>query len=58
MDEKIGGAGMFEKKLALHETLEFHEVINFKTVCLLKSKTIPCIILDLSKHTVLKFITS
>lgn len=25
-------------KLALHETLETHEIINFKTVCLLRSK--------------------
>lgn len=24
--------------LALHETLEAHEILNFKTVCLLKSK--------------------
>lgn len=25
-------------KLALHETLETHEILNFKTVCLLRSK--------------------
>jgi len=25
-------------RLALHETMETHEMINFKTVCLLKSK--------------------
>lgn len=25
-------------RLALHETMETHELINFKTVCLLKSK--------------------
>ncbi|MEW9052325.1 MAG: spore coat protein [Neobacillus sp.] len=25
-------------QLALHETLETHEIINFKTVCLLRSK--------------------
>ncbi|GGA49278.1 spore coat protein [Psychrobacillus lasiicapitis] len=37
---------MFEKKLALHETLEFHEVINFKTVCLLKSKMMQGIVFD------------
>lgn len=24
--------------LALHETMETHEIINFKTVCLLRSK--------------------
>jgi len=37
---------MFDKKLALHETLEFHEVINFKTVCLLKSKMMQGIVFD------------
>ncbi|MET1014603.1 MAG: spore coat protein [Paenisporosarcina sp.] len=37
---------MFEKKLAAHETLEFHEVINFKTVCLLKSKMMQGIVFD------------
>jgi similar to spore coat protein len=29
---------MDSEKLALHETLETHEIINFKTVCLLRSK--------------------
>lgn len=29
---------MEQGKLALHETLETHEIINFKTVCLLKYK--------------------
>lgn len=29
---------MNTEKLALHETLETHEIINFKTVCLLRSK--------------------
>jgi similar to spore coat protein len=33
-----GGAKMDQEKLALHETLETHEIINFKTVCLLRSK--------------------
>jgi similar to spore coat protein len=26
------------KSLALHETMETHEILNFKTVCLLRSK--------------------
>ncbi|MET3699566.1 similar to spore coat protein [Bacillus oleivorans] len=26
------------EKLAMHETLETHEIINFKTVCLVRSK--------------------
>lgn len=29
---------MDNKKLALHETMETHEILNFKTVCLLRSK--------------------
>jgi len=29
---------MENEKLAIHETLETHEIINFKTVCLLRSK--------------------
>jgi len=33
-----GGAEMEQERLALHETLETHEIINFKTVCLLRSK--------------------
>lgn len=37
---------MFEKKLAPHETLEFHELINFKTVCLLKSKMAQGVVFD------------
>lgn len=37
---------MFEKKLALHETLEFHEVINFMTTSLLKSKMSQGIVFD------------
>jgi similar to spore coat protein len=33
-----GGECMDNEKLAIHETLETHEIINFKTVCLLRSK--------------------
>lgn len=29
---------MEQEKLALHETMETHEILNFKTVCLLRSK--------------------
>lgn len=32
--------------LALHETMELHEIINFKTVCLLKSKLMQGICFD------------
>lgn len=29
---------MDQNELAWHETLETHEIINFKTICLLRSK--------------------
>lgn len=31
---------MEDKRLALHETMEIHEMLNFKTVCMVKSKMI------------------
>jgi len=37
---------MFEKKLALHETMEFHEIMNLKTVALLKSKMMQGVVFD------------
>lgn len=45
--EKPGGAiHVLEKKLALHETMEFHEVINFMTTSLLKSKLSQGVVFD------------
>ncbi|WP_338470638.1 spore coat protein [Niallia sp. XMNu-256] len=35
-----------QESLALHETLETHEILNFKTVCLLKSKLMQGICFD------------
>ena len=35
-----------EKRLAHHETMETHEILNFKTVCLLKSKLFQGIVFD------------
>jgi similar to spore coat protein len=35
---ETGGRCMTKETLALHETLETHEILNFKTVCLLRSK--------------------
>lgn len=32
--------------LALHETMETHEMINFKTVCILKSKLMQGVCFD------------
>lgn len=37
---------MFEKKLAMHEMMEFHEVINFMTLSLLKSKLSQGVVFD------------
>jgi similar to spore coat protein len=34
------------ESLALHETMETHEILNFKTVCLLKSKLMQGICFD------------
>lgn len=34
------------ENLALHETLETHEILNFKTVCLLRSKLMQGICFD------------
>lgn len=39
VDIDFGGVRPMEKEsLAYHETLEAHEILNFKTVCLLRSK--------------------
>ena len=37
---------MENNTLALHETLETHEILNFKTVCLLRSKLMQGICFD------------
>jgi similar to spore coat protein len=37
---------MLEKKMALHEMMEFHEVINFMTLSLLKSKLSQGVVFD------------
>ena len=37
---------MLEKKLALYETMEFHEVLNFMTTSLLKSKLSQGVVFD------------
>jgi similar to spore coat protein len=41
-----GGKTMEKETLALHETLETHEILNFKTVCLLRSKLMQGICFD------------
>jgi similar to spore coat protein len=37
---------MANQILALHETMETHEILNFKTVCLLRSKLMQGICFD------------
>ncbi|MDM5223454.1 spore coat protein [Peribacillus sp. NJ11] len=37
---------MENEKLALHETMETHEILNFKTICLMKSKLMQGICFD------------
>jgi similar to spore coat protein len=37
---------LVNETLALHETMETHEILNFKTVCLLRSKLIQGICFD------------
>ncbi|BCJ87563.1 spore coat protein [Effusibacillus dendaii] len=37
---------MATQGLALHETLEMHEILNFKTVCMTKSKTMQALVTD------------
>lgn len=37
---------MVHETLALHETMETHEILNFKTVCLLRSKLMQGICFD------------
>ncbi|MDD9269112.1 spore gernimation protein GerQ [Paenibacillus sp. GCM10023248] len=32
--------------LAMHESMEFHEVLNFKTLCVLKSKMMQGLVFD------------
>lgn len=37
---------MDSKKLAFHETMELHEMINLKTICVLKSKLLQGLCFD------------
>jgi similar to spore coat protein len=37
---------MDKGNLALHETMETHEILNFKTICLLRSKLMQGICFD------------
>ncbi|WP_053363123.1 hypothetical protein [Bacillus sp. FJAT-27251] len=37
---------MEKETLALHETMETHEILNFKTICLLRSKLMQALCFD------------
>ncbi|MEC3641051.1 spore coat protein [Bacillus halotolerans] len=37
---------MEQDRLANHETVDLHEILNFKTVCLLKSKMMQGLVFD------------
>ena len=37
---------MAQRGLGLHETLELHEILNFKSVCLTKSKSMQLLVSD------------
>jgi similar to spore coat protein len=41
-----GGDGMLHQTLAPHESMEIHELLNFKTVCLTKSKMMQGLVFD------------
>lgn len=45
---------MEEQSLAFHESLDTHELLNFKTVCLLKSKLIQGIVFDQDLRTLME----
>lgn len=37
---------MAQQGLALHETMEIHEMLNFKTICITQSKMLQGIVFD------------
>ncbi len=45
---------MNQKELANHESLELHEAINFKTLCLAKSKLIQGLVFDEDLKTLMQ----
>jgi similar to spore coat protein len=45
-DKHPGGECMEKESLAFHETMEAHEILNFKTICLMRSKLMQGICFD------------
>lgn len=37
---------MAEQRIGVHETAEVHEILNFKTICMTKSKLIQGLVFD------------
>ncbi len=37
---------MEQKNLTLHETMEIHEILNFKTICMIMSKLTQGVVFD------------
>lgn len=45
---------MIRQNLTLHEALEIHELINLKTACLMKSKTVQGLVINQELKTLLE----
>lgn len=45
---------MSQKELALHESLEIHELLNFKTICMSTSKIAQGVVFDQDLKTLLQ----
>ncbi|MBL4975692.1 spore coat protein [Bacillus halotolerans] len=45
---------MEQDRLANHETVDLHEILNFKTVCLLKSKMMQGLVFDQELRTLME----
>ena len=51
---KTGGENMAHEQLTLHEAMEVHEMLNFKTVCMTKSKLMQGLVFDQELKAVLQ----
>ncbi|MCB8814339.1 spore coat protein [Desulfosporosinus shakirovi] len=45
---------MVQQNFALHETMELHELLNFKTICMTTSKMIQGVVFDQELKTLLE----
>jgi similar to spore coat protein len=51
---RLGVNQMPQQGLAVHETLELHELLTFKTVCMTKSKTMQALVTDDTLKSILQ----